>query len=275
MEDFKELKKEKKNIMNNKKVIICIAFITILLAFILFFTLVCFHEWQDANCTKPITCIKCEKTQGEPLGHKWIDATCTEAEYCSECGEKRNEAKGHTLKKAELKYENYVKGVLVYTKKCAVCDCEIENFEKNMTTLHNGNEFKLTPYSFYQRLENEYEEIDDEVRVRQGAQGSQFVCGCLLNNKREGVFFFKNEGKTIADDEKFEASFDEIYGFIYGKITNTLIALIKTCDPSIDFEKARSVAFDIIVNGQVKLNGITYKAEISDGSGLIWIDIDK
>jgi hypothetical protein len=144
-----------------------------------------------------------------------------------------------------------------------------------MSTLHNEENFIMTPYSFYERLSSEYDKINEKIFVRQGSQGEQFVCGCVMNSERKGVFFFKKEGKAINEDEKYEASFDKIHGFIYDEITSTLIALIKTCDPSISFEKARSVAFDIIVNGKVKLNGIVYEADISDGAGLVWIEIDK
>jgi len=40
------------------------------------------HEWSDVTCTLPKTCLKCEKTEGEPLGHLesgWImeaEPTC-------------------------------------------------------------------------------------------------------------------------------------------------------------------------------------------------------
>ena len=53
------------------------------------------HDWQDATCTEPKTCIKCGKTEGEALGHTWADATCTESKTCSICGATEGEALGH------------------------------------------------------------------------------------------------------------------------------------------------------------------------------------
>ena len=53
------------------------------------------HEWEDANCTTAKTCEECGKTKGQPLGHNWKDATCTEAKTCSGCGETEGEAIGH------------------------------------------------------------------------------------------------------------------------------------------------------------------------------------
>ena len=53
------------------------------------------HEWQDATCTSPRTCIKCGETEGEALGHEWQDATCTSPQICIKCGETEGEALGH------------------------------------------------------------------------------------------------------------------------------------------------------------------------------------
>lgn len=45
------------------------------------------HQWADATCVEPKTCIECGETEGEALGHQWVEATCTEAKHCSRCGE--------------------------------------------------------------------------------------------------------------------------------------------------------------------------------------------
>lgn len=36
------------------------------------------HEWQEATCTTPKTCLTGGETEGEALGHTWAEATCTE-----------------------------------------------------------------------------------------------------------------------------------------------------------------------------------------------------
>lgn len=79
------------------------------------------HDWTDATCTEPKTCVRCGKTQGEPLGHDnanasctdewtctrcgetfsalghdWKDASCTEPQTCSRCGETEGSPLGHT-----------------------------------------------------------------------------------------------------------------------------------------------------------------------------------
>ena len=55
----------------------------------------CSHQWSDATCTDPVTCVLCGETNGGPLGHYWIDATCTSAEMCKRCGERKGSPLGH------------------------------------------------------------------------------------------------------------------------------------------------------------------------------------
>lgn len=53
------------------------------------------HEWQEATCTQPRTCIVGNETEGEVLGHVWEDADCTNPKTCTVCGEKEGTAMGH------------------------------------------------------------------------------------------------------------------------------------------------------------------------------------
>lgn len=76
----------------------------LLSTFVIFLVLIslagcgCEHQWEDATCDTPKTCLICGKTQGEPLGHEWVGPTCVDPEFCSVCGiEKPSgaEALGH------------------------------------------------------------------------------------------------------------------------------------------------------------------------------------
>lgn len=69
------------------------------------------HDWQEATCTIPKTCSKCEKIEGEALGHTWVEATCTEPKTCSTCGETEGEALGHT----------WIEATCIEPKSCSVC----------------------------------------------------------------------------------------------------------------------------------------------------------
>ena len=73
------------------------------------------HEWQEATCTTPRTCLTGGETEGEALGHTWIDATCSEPKHCSVCGETEGEPLEHT----------WVEATCSEPKHCSVCG-EIE-----------------------------------------------------------------------------------------------------------------------------------------------------
>lgn len=69
------------------------------------------HDWQEADCTTPMTCAKCGKTEGEALGHEWQKATCTVSKTCSVCGETEGGVLGHT----------WTDATCTVSKTCSVC----------------------------------------------------------------------------------------------------------------------------------------------------------
>lgn len=71
----------------------------------------CEHEWQEASCSAPKTCLLCGNTDGEALPHTWQDATCTEAKICSICSATEGEALGHMWQEATC----------TTVKTCTVC----------------------------------------------------------------------------------------------------------------------------------------------------------
>ena len=44
------------------------------------------HEWVDATCTAPRTCLTCGEIKGEALGHTWDQEVCGHAKTCLTCG---------------------------------------------------------------------------------------------------------------------------------------------------------------------------------------------
>lgn len=58
------------------------------------------HEWAEATCEEPKTCVKCGETEGEPLGHDVIEATCTEPQTCARCGKTKGKPLGHDWEEA-------------------------------------------------------------------------------------------------------------------------------------------------------------------------------
>lgn len=59
------------------------------------------HEWEDATCSAAKTCVKCEKTDGEPLPHTFSEATCTTPKTCSVCGTTEGDTLEHTWADAD------------------------------------------------------------------------------------------------------------------------------------------------------------------------------
>ena len=43
------------------------------------------HEWMNAICTNPKTCLSCRETEGSELEHHWMEATCVNPKKCSKC----------------------------------------------------------------------------------------------------------------------------------------------------------------------------------------------
>lgn len=105
------------------------------------------HEWQEATCTTPKTCIKCNETEGEALGHTWTEATCIAPKTCSVCGETEGEALGHTLTEA-----NYQQAAT-----CEICketvgeplqaDYEAWGIDKNGAELDKVYDFEISCYN--------------------------------------------------------------------------------------------------------------------------------
>ncbi len=59
-----------------------------------------YHDWKNANCENPKTCLTCGKTSGSPLGHDWKTATCDAPKICVVCRKTSGSALGHSWKEA-------------------------------------------------------------------------------------------------------------------------------------------------------------------------------
>ena len=67
----------------------------------------CKHEWLDATCTAPFTCVLCGKMRGSPISHQWEEATCETAKTCALCGQIDGEARGHAWMETEREPGKY------------------------------------------------------------------------------------------------------------------------------------------------------------------------
>ncbi len=72
----------------------------------------CDHDWVEANCKAPKTCLICGTTKGQTGGHLMKEATCTEPKTCIVCGTVAGEVQGHTWEAATT----------LFPKACSKCD---------------------------------------------------------------------------------------------------------------------------------------------------------
>ncbi|MBR4726658.1 MAG: hypothetical protein IK080_02090 [Clostridia bacterium] len=99
------------------------------------------HTWKAATCTAPKTCTVCGATEGESLPHSWKAATCTTPKTCSVCGTTEGEALGHTPGTWAAKDASALGGKEILT--CVVCGETLET--RNAARAEKKEVTVLTP----------------------------------------------------------------------------------------------------------------------------------
>ena len=127
------------------------------------------HEWEGATCTEPKTCVTCGETEGEALGHEWEEATCTEPKTCVTCGETEGEALGHEWSEATC----------IELKTCATCgetEGELTEHDLNDTGKCNvcgkqiGYALNSSNYKQYLNITFNPEKIDSPYDLWEGTK---------------------------------------------------------------------------------------------------------
>lgn len=157
------------------------------LFFNLFSLFGCRHEWVDATCTAPKTCIKCEEAEGEPLGHSWKGPTCVEPKTCTVC----NVTEGNPV------MHNWKPATCEEPKTCA--DCQATEGEPNGHT-YPADDF-ATVFCGYT-----IEETD--------LGNAYFVRRCTVCNKEESQSIYLGLGgdthTLVTTEEGFLVSFKNL-----------------------------------------------------------------
>ncbi len=219
------------------------------------------HEWEEATCTEPRTCVKCGKTEGEPLSHDWEEATCTEPKTCSRCGETKGEPLGHDWEEATYDAP----------KTCSRCG------ETEGEPLEEEKYFDISFSEFMKRFNREYADADMSIEKREGKGFIMTVSGAELIVFNVDTHAQK-PGVSTAYSTKENEKFDLLMIRLIDSSTNrsdpellSAVAMIgcmaaQILDPGFDMDDYMENAFS--ANGRIVsfLNGITYIAEDSDGS---------
>ena len=234
------------------------------------------HSWRAPNCEHPKTCDVCGVTEGEALGHDWQPATCTTARICSRCGKIDGKPLGHQPGEWEETEVDYVEAVTKYTRKCLVCGEEYDSKTESMERLHNGDVFTITPNDFIKRLDGMLANIrmkggDVPLKAYPGDIKGSFAGAVCANNSEDDIvttiLFSKREGE-VSQDEKYEPC---MYGFMVstdddhsGNTEKITMGLILASDPTLDFEDARNLSMDL------SLNAILHKETETRKNGLVY-----
>lgn len=80
---------------------------------------ICNHQWKNATCTEPVTCVLCGETAGDAIGHQWANATYTTPKTCVICGKTEGS---------------------VAVRKCLLCDHEVSRSNTLYCTTHDCGE---------------------------------------------------------------------------------------------------------------------------------------
>jgi len=229
----------KQPINGKKRRIIAAVLAAVVLAVIIVLCSICFHDWQEATCTNPSTCSKCEKTRGDvlphtykqatctdpeictvckakngnPLGHEWQEATCTEPKTCSRCSITEGQTLPHTVSKWTTKTDPSCTGTGMKEGSCDNCGTVMS--ESIPMVPHTEGEWIVTK--------------EAAVTARGEKTQSCTVCGEVLNTEsfelstEEIIATLKKAPKINYNDAmRYPEKYEETYGRFSGRVIQVI-----------------------------------------------------
>lgn len=158
------------------------------------------HEWKEATCTVPRTCIVGNETEGEPLGHVWLEATCKAPRTCEVCGETTGEPLAHTWEEADC----------AAPRTCAVCgetDGEALGHTWQEADYQNPETCMVCGETRGEPLTSSFEEHGLSVNTRLG-ETYDYVTACAADHSMTTV------GKlTFSNYREFETKLEAGEGY--------------------------------------------------------------
>lgn len=214
------------------------------------------HEWKDATCTEPKTCVKCGETEGIELHHDWQEETCTEAQKCSICGSTRGEPLGHWWEEAT--YEK--------PKTCKRCG---ETEGEPLQLIYQDGLFLLSPKELGERIDK----ITYGAEMYYNANGmycgitSIIDWGDMKKGDAIAVILFGARDHVMGISEKDSKTVQSLTAKFFvtdpTTITSTMVDLMMACDGTLDDDTAREVGKKVVTaakEGDISYthNGLTY-----------------
>ena len=151
---------------------------------------ICEHEWKEATCTTPRTCIKCGENGGGLKGHKWSNATCTTPKTCTNCGRSEGDLGTHNFIFATCTTPHtcancgMTKGTALghwfkdgTCRHCGIKDYSYDDSKDNTATEPNDSPNVSTEDDYSTKLEkyNEYKTIIERKIAETRAEGPVYI----------------------------------------------------------------------------------------------------
>ena len=140
----------------------------------------CSHQWAEASCTTPKTCVLCNETDGEALGH-----TSGELE----------------------EIPDYSSATIKYIQNCSVCGENLKYDVKQITTFLKDGKLILTPFPVLERLDRYFEKTPEDDGYNYFSEwDTNFKINLLNNGDYYGAIFFFKEFKNWEDYQILKAN---------------------------------------------------------------------
>lgn len=232
------------------------------------------HKWREATCAAAKTCSACAATEGDPLPHTWVNADCTNPKTCSVCAATEGEPAGHTEGEWELASLNGETLMARYVTRCKTCGTEMNSKEELSTTIHNGENYLVTPAQYNARLSNALKSIN-LAGYTSSIVSYQGLCTCAVYKDyvAKGLVLFEHGNTAIYSSQENDGVFTDVLLAITGgddeAMAVILVAVVMACDPSLDVEGAKAVVTSLINLQSISKNGIAYACNANEGNLLL------
>ena len=239
----------------------------------------CNHQWAGATCTEARTCTLCAETEGTAGGHAWTDATCKDPAACLRCGITQGNAAGHTAAPQRVSGIDPVELTQYWEVSCQRCGVLLESGQTELTQLHDGQQFLITPEEFCQRIQYIQQReflVGDTAQI---TQSEPYQCQLHYTDERLefelrslcSFYSGENPVSACAEDQSFDRIEIELgvnQPLVDMVFTNHslihLLPVIMTCDPLTDYTDAQDLSYLLFEQNESSLNGLDYRFTLSD-----------
>lgn len=212
------------------------------------------HEWQEASCTTPAICIKCEKTEGEALGHEEGEIQVTDV--------------------------NWVTAKETFRSVCPACSEELQQGSRPLEQLHDGKTFLPSASQLFERFQfyvMAFSSGDYKAGLTTGNNGE--IIGQIQNllSLPVGSILYQCEHNDVFEEEsEKESIITNLACYASGEdaVVTVLPSLLCSLDPTLESD-VWTLAAELLENEMVSHGGILYFTSIVDGDLYILVELES